>query len=185
MGTRDLTALVKTELAADLIRPALFFEFELSTTINIWSGNFDISWDSKTWLGNGWLRGFSPPVEEGLKTDGISVNLSGLPTSLISEILNGGAKSKKGKFYLGFLDSAGAVIADPIILASGFLDTSDFSDSPTSSVVRLSYESELALLDRSKDYFWNKETQALFDSNDEGFDYISKLAEWRPSWGQQ
>ena len=86
---RDLTVDFQTELAAGLIYPVLFFYADLnSITLRLTTALNNLSWDSQTWLGNGWLYGVSPvPETTNIAAVGASVSLSGVPSELISAAL--------------------------------------------------------------------------------------------------
>lgn len=184
---RDLTASVITELTADVARPRLFFEVELeSTTFNYWTGSYDVIWDSKTWLGNGFLKDFNSIEEDAeITANGLEVVIVGEPSALISVALQSLAQNKTGTLYLGFLDASDSIIADPFILFQGKVDTVDLVDDVTEASIRFTFESALVNLDDASNLRLNQEAHHANYSSDLGFEYLEQLSKgWSGYWGK-
>jgi hypothetical protein len=187
--SRGLTGSMITELTATTVRPFYLFSAEFNvSTLRLASTPFDISWSSQTWLGNGWFNGLSSVREtEDVESSGIEVSLSGIPSSLVALVLSEARQNKRGKIYLGFFNSSGAIIADPFILWEGGLDVPKITDRPPpqSPLVSLSYVSDLARLRRTYELRYTDAMQKQLYSGDRGFEFVAKLREWSGYWGKK
>lgn len=183
---RDLTANFISELTADSNRPFLLFEGVFaSSTLRLWTGWGNLSWDSKTWLGNGWFQSIGGIRESTeISAIGSDIVLAGVPSTLISIMLQDAQQNKEGKTYLGFLDANGAVISDPYLLYQGKLDVPTIEEDADTSSIILSYEGDLIDLDRPKEYRYTHESQQIFFPGDTGFRYVTSLQDWSGFWGK-
>ena len=182
---RALTANFITEATAALNRPVLLFEAQFaSNPIYLASANYDLSWNSKTWLGNGWLYGVSE-ITETSEVDSVAVDvmLAGIPPAILALVLQDAAQGKTGRVYYGFLNSSGAVIADPFLAFEGKLDVPVITESPDGAVVNITYETRLVDFDRAREYRYTKESQKIFYPSDKGFDFVPSLQDWNGFFG--
>lgn len=182
---RTLTSDVITALTSSVVRPFYLFEAEFaSTTLRLASTAFDISWDSKTWEGNGWFRGTGSIREtKDTEASGVEVALTGIPQTIVSLLLSDSRQNKTGSIYLGFFNSDLSIIADPFILWSGGLDIPRLEDTPDTCTVVLSYESELARLRKPLSLRYTDAAQKHLFPGDKGFSFVAKLANWKAYWG--
>lgn len=184
---RDLTASFITELTADTCRPFFLFELEtISTTLRYSSLNFDVTWNSNTWLGNGFFKKPGDLREGGgdIGADGITVELSGEPSALISTALTDVAQNKPATLYLGFLDASDAVIADPYELYTGILDKVEIQDSPDVCTIVCYIENGLIDLKRSSGLRYNHESQQTIFAGDKGLEFVDQMQNWSGYWGK-
>jgi len=187
VANRDLTAGFKTELEASTNYPFFLFEGTFdATTLNYNTLGRDITWDSKTWVGNGYLKGL-PTVSETqtVSAAGITIELAGEPSVIISTILNNANHGETGKLYFGFLNSSGAVIADPHLLFDGTLSTAELRDSINKASIYLTYESSLINVLNNNEFRYNTKTQNLNYPTDVGFAFMESLANWSGYWGKK
>lgn len=184
---RNLTSAVKTELAATNCRIGYFLEINFDTTpVRLSSTMHDVSWDSKTWQGNGWFHGSDSVVEdEDLDTDELTVYLSGVNSTLISAFLTDSSANNTGKLYLVFFDSSWSVVADPYLLFDGYLDEVEISEESDDTSIEVSFESRLAILDKASDIRWTHNFQQTRFSGDDGFNYVQSLEDWDGYWGRE
>lgn len=185
--SRGLTGNFVTEATATSNRPAIFFEGAfISSTLRLWSGLGDISWSGQTWLGNGWLGLPSGADEtEEVQANGWEITLSGVPLAVISLALQEIKQGATGKLYLGFLNSSGAVISDPYLVAQGLADTATINESAETASVSLTYESKLIDLERAREFRYTHDSQRSLYPTDDGFQYVSSLQDWSGFWGAQ
>ena len=183
---RNLSAGFIAAATSSSCKPIFFFEAVLTgLTLRLWSGIGDLSWDSKTWLGNGWIQEF-PAVQEStdLGSTGMDVTLAGVPEALISTVLNNAQQNSVGRLWIGFLDSSDAVIADPYLAFEGKLDIPTIDNQTAGPTITFAYESTLVDLDSSKEYRYTPESQKIFAPNDKGFGYVASIAKgWKGQWG--
>lgn len=187
MSRTGLTSGMVTAISEDIIRPIFIFEGTFaSSSLRLWDGYGDLSWNSQTWLGNGWFKGLSDVAEdEKISSKGIDVLLSGVPQSLISLILSEQRHSARGKVWLGCLNSSGAVISDPYMLFEGGLSSPRINDSSDTAQIVLSYEDDLIILQKSKELRYNNESQRALFPLDKGFEYVGSIQDWKGFWGNQ
>ena len=187
MSRNGLSGGMVTEFEADTIRPIFIFEGTFaSSTLRLWDGFGNLSWDSQTWLGNGWFKGMSDVSEdEKLTSKGIDILLSGVPQSLISLILSEQRHTARGRVWLGCLDSSGAVVNSPYMLFEGGLSSPRINDSSDSAEIVLSYEDDLIILQKTKSLRYNNEAQKALFPSDRGFEYVSSLQDWIGFWGNK
>ena len=188
---RGFTAAFETELAAGLIKPRLFwsgdFGIAVGDPIRLWTGQTNITFSGDIYQGNGWLHDVSP-IKETTKTEavGARVTLTGVPLELISLVLqNNLEQGASGKIWLGFLNSAEALIADPHLIFEGDFDYTTIQDSGTTAEISVHYESTQVALRRPKTHRYTDEGQQALFPNDRGFEYVAFLKDWSGFWGQQ
>lgn len=176
--TRALDATLLTELLATSFRPAFFYEgaFQFGNFLRLWTGTGDFSWNSNTWLGNGWL-GVPDIAEESTDPQAAScgIILMGVPQSAISLALNNLQRGASGKVWLAAINASGALQGTPYLCFSGKLDGVSMEESAETANIHISYESDLIDLERTRTFRFTKESQAQFYSDDLGFDYVSTL----------
>lgn len=183
---RGLTAGMITELTADTVRPILLFEWvAYGSTIRYWSGRGDLSWDSKTWLGNSVFKGIGPVSEsKTIQAAGLSIMLAGEPSSIVSLQLNSTRTGQVGKLWLGFLNASGAVISTPYEFFSGQLSESNLNDGAKESTLELVFESDLIILEKSSGKRYTHEDQQIDYPGDLGFEYVPQLEDFTGYWGK-
>lgn len=195
MAERELTAGMLTAIAAGTKKnPVIFFEGVYDDSgsdayLRYFTGVGTLSWDSKTWTGGGKLLAISPIREStSLEAIGFSVTISGLSTAVRAIALASLRKYAAGRLWLGFLDSSGAVIADPYALRRGRLDMAPIRRALDGQItIELKYEDRLVLLERpggpNGERRYTPEDQARRLSGDKGFDGVTELQDSVESWG--
>lgn len=183
---RDLTAGVLSAIAAGTVRPVLFYEGSFASgTVRLWTGLGTVSWNGQSWTGAGSLLGMSSIQETTeVRATGLTISLSGMPGSLISLALSQARQGADGLVYLGFLDSAGAIIADPSLAFSGRLDVPEIVDAGETCTISISYESRLIDLERPRERRYTSEDQRLDYPLDDGFNFVPGLQDALILWGR-
>lgn len=184
--TRALTTALKNRLLTSPTTPCYLWTGTFNgTPLYLWSGYGNLSWDSKTWLGNGWLQGFSGGSEQtDISAQEMVVTLAGVPQDIVSLVINAN-QGAAGKFYIGALDTAGAIVVDPYLVFTGKLDVPKIVDDVESPTITISYESKLLDLDRPREFRYNTESQKVFYPTDKGFEYTSIAARWDGTWSNK
>ena len=175
-----------TEATADKNTPILLFEgvFGSGVTFRLWNGIGDLSWDSKTWSGNGWFHGVTPANEdEEINASNMEVILAGVPASTVSAILGQTRQGATGKLWIGFINSSGNVV-DPYLQFEGKFDTAEVREDVEQPLLTLTYESELVDMERPREFRYNQETQKYFYPEDRGFEYVQRLQDTPLFWGR-
>lgn len=184
---RDISAAMETALESATLRPVYLvaLEFGTSTVVYLNDRARNITWDSKTWLGNGWLRPIRS-IEETpeVKATGCEITLTGEITSLIALVLNDARLSNYGTVYLGFLNDADTLIVNPYLIFKGALNVPTISTQGREIELVLSYESELRGLFRQKEFRYTDQSQQAFFAGDKGFQYTGLIENWNGFWGK-
>lgn len=183
---RVLTAAVITELKAARSRPVWFVEAGFSSGIvNLWSGLGTISWDGKTWSGAGKLGGISVVTETSdLRAENIVLTLSGLPSDILTKVLDEIRFGKEATVWKGYLTEAGAVVVDPFIEFKGIIDKGQIDETGETSTVQINVESEQAAFQRALERRYSSEDQKTEFPTDEGFDHVTSIAQLNVVWGR-
>lgn len=184
---RELSQDMAAAIIEDVVRPFFLFEgIFASSTLRLWDGNLDLLWDSVTWLGNGWFKGFSDVKEDNeSNSKGLDILLSGVPSTLVSLILSEQNHACRGKLYLGLFDDTYTIIDDPYLLFEGSLSSPKINDSSDSCEVTLSYEDDLVILQNNKESRYNHESQQRFFPGDLGFEFVASIQNWSGFWGNK
>jgi hypothetical protein len=184
--SRDITSGLNTELTSSVLRPVLFYEGEFSSGfLRLWSGIGTMTWDSKDWTGAGYLLGLSPIEETGdVRASGMSISLSGMPSSLIATALSEARQGKPGKVWVGALDATGAVVADPNLHFWGRLDVPAIDEQGDTCTITVTYESRLISLGRSRERRYTLEDQKIDFPEDKAFEFVESLQDATITWGR-
>jgi len=174
---RALTAGMLTAIATGIVKPIFLYEAEFASgTVNLFTGHGTLSWDSKSWTGDEGLMRIESAVETSdLAALNFTVSLNGQVSSLLSLALGQVRRGKPGSVWLGLLDAAGAVIADPFLCFKGRADKPSIVPDPNSCVVGVAYESRLIDAARRRERRYTPEDQALDFPADKGFDQVAAL----------
>lgn len=185
MATRNLTDDLKTALAGTSIKPLLFVELEFaSQTYRFWNGRNSKTWDSKTWLGAGFLLRIDEHEESG--SDGateLKVVFAGASLVVPSIVLNERQQNRKGRFWFG-LEESGSVVADPYLFFVGYLNTVEMPSSSDTYTVTIAYRSRAEVLDRASGQRLTSETQQIYYPEDVGFNHMPAIENWSGFWGR-
>lgn len=184
--SRNLGSSIVSEITSAQMSPFLLFEGEFASgTLRLWSGIGDLSWNSYTWTGVGSLASISSVTETAdTSAQGITVSLSGIPSSLVSLFLGDVRQGSAGKVYLGFADSSGDVISSPYMLFEGRLDVPAMEESAESAVISITYESRLIDLERPRESRYTNEDQQREFAGDLGFEFVPSLQDISINWGR-
>lgn len=149
---RGINSALATEASSNHIRLIVFVKIELdSGTIYLHNGVGTYTWSdpddgSQSWLGMGDFGGISG-VEESTKMSPFEIQmvLSGLDTSMMTEILDNHYFYRPVTIYFGAINqTTGVLVADPDEFWSGFIDTADLSLGSENAIM-ITCESELSI----------------------------------------
>lgn len=182
--SRDLTLAVADELTQKNLRPIILYEGEFEAGIlRLWTGVGELQWNGQTWTGGGIMLGFDT-IEETTEivAAGVNISLSGLASEVVAAALGQARLGKRGTLWLGLLDAAGQVIADPLQIFSGLLDVPSIQRNGASSTINASYESRLVGLTKPNERRYTPEDQKVEFPDDTGFDYVAGLQDASLVW---
>lgn len=182
--TRSLHADVKTEIAKDSFTTCHLIEFTLSTLHRLTDASHDLVYASNTYSASEHLLEFGGVNESSdVRVGSVSLTLSSVEDTYLTELLSGGYIGEQFLAYRAFLDSAGAIIGTPVLIYDGRVDGYDVTDSRNSSTISLSIASHWSDFQKKSGRRTNPNSQKLFFSADEGFEFAANIVQ-DIKWGR-
>ena len=186
---RTLTTAVKNELATNNISPIHLITIGFATPVNITDCIFDItssvSGSSVTYTSSAFLLETSSFEEQtDISKTSLTINLSAVDTSFVSIVLGENIVNDSVKIFRGLLDSSNSLIADPILLYEGNIDTFQISESKNNASVSLTVVSHWADFEKKSGRRTNNISQQRFFSSDVGMDFSSQTV-LDLKWGRE
>lgn len=185
---RDLTSALATGIQASVVRPVLFFEgqFAGDQWVRVWSGIGSRTWNSVDWTGIGNLGAISEIEEtDEIRAAGITVELSGVPSDMISLALQSVQQNKPGRVYFALFDGeTDDLVADPYLSFEGRLDVAEIDEGADTAKISVKYENRLIDLERPRERRYTHEDQQLDYPGDRGFEFVPALQDAQITWGQ-
>ena len=184
--SRVLSNAMKEMAAAKVVRPIFLVHMVFdSSELNIWSGVGDLSFDSVTYTGLGDLLSISEIKETSdISATGINVSLSGVKTSLIAIAKDQDYQGRELTVRLGAFNESGSLIADPVIIFSGFMDTMTIAEAGTYSSITIAVENKLVAFERAKVRRYTAEDQKIEYPADKGFEFVTSIVQKEIFWGR-
>mgnify|MGYP003625095165 FL=1 len=184
--SRVLSNAMKEMAVAKVVRPIFLVHMVFdSSQLNIWSGIGDLSFDSVTYTGLGDLLSISEIKETSdISATGISVSLSGVKTSLIAVAKDQDYQGRELTVRLGAFNESGSLIADPVIIFSGFMDTMTIAEAGAYSSITIAVENKLVAFERAKVRRYTAEDQKIEYPADKGFEFVTSIVQKEIFWGR-
>jgi len=185
--SRALTPAMLAAMATGNLRPLMLYEGEFSGgTVRLFTGYGTIIWDGKTFTGSGQMLQITSIQEvSDLQAVNFTVSLNGQLQSLLALALGQVRRGLPGSLWLGLLDDAGALIADPFLCFKGRADRPDIVPDPQSATISVAYESRLIDAGRRRERRYTSEDQQIDYPGDLGFDYVPSLQDTQFTWGRR
>jgi len=188
---RNLTAAMITAITDGRVVPFIMAAITTNTgTVRVWNGagtlTSSIEGSSNDYNGVGHFGGVSAIGESmDLVANGMTLSLSGIPSSLISAALDDIRQGSSARVWFGLFDNSnGAVIADPYEIFTGVTDVPSIDEGGETSTIQIVCENKLASLRRIKVRRYTKEDQRRDYPNDKGFDFVQSIQDREILWGQ-
>jgi hypothetical protein len=183
---RDLTPAMVAELAKAGIKPAMFVEMVfLSGVSRVWSGPGTKAWNNYNWTGLGEFASITKITEDQeIRAGGITLGLTGIPTTLISQVLTECRQRYPVNIWFGLLDTNEAVIADPFQCYSGRMDVPTILEGAQECSVAITVENKLIDMNRTRERRYTHGDQQIDYPGDLGFQYVASMQEWNGVWGK-
>ena len=188
--SRTLTNGMTAVTTADVVRPAYFVRMvfdsgESPNVLNIWNGIGDLAYGGNTYTGTGDLLSISQITETSdISATGINVSLTGVKTSFIAIAKDHEYQGRPLTVSLGAFDASGDLIADPVIVFSGFMDTMTISESGANSTISIAVENKLIAFERTKVRRYTAEDQKIDHPTDKGFEFVTAIVQKEIIWGR-
>lgn len=181
--SRDISASNLTEINSDHVHEVLLVKLEFDTPAYVHSGIGTITYDSNDYLGVGQFGSVSNATEsEDLRPSSLTLELSGVDASLITEALNSGNYGDIVTMYIGYRQDDGTLVADPWIFWRGKLEFTSVSQGET-NVVSITVQHDLAELEQVDGARFSDEDQARRFTGDLGLEFTSQIAGVKLQWG--
>jgi hypothetical protein len=188
--SRDIKPGVTAESKKELVRPFVLVKLAFDNgTSRVNSTNKSLTVDvdddgPQEFLGIGEMGSISPITESAdLQPTGYTMELTGIPITHISSALNEDYQGRPVKVWLGFFDDSYQIIADPVLMFSGFMNTMSITLGDTATVV-LTAENELIRWEAPRVRRYTNEDQQGEFPGDLGLEFVSQTVEKELIWGQ-
>lgn len=137
----------------------------------------------QTWTGLGWLGKISAiPQTTKVQAQNITLSLSGIPSQLVLDAVNQVRTYGTATIWLGFFDSSGNLILDPIQVFSGALDVPTLTDGADTCDLSITCESPLVSLNLAPNRRFDDADQQLKAPGDLGLSFVNALGNLRLFW---
>lgn len=180
--TRSTPASLLTALSQPEVLP--FYAVEMlfdSAPVRFWTGYGNRTISSNVYTGTGNLLSITGIDEvNDLSAKSITLQLSGVPASLVSLALQEPYQRRACKIYFGTTDTT-----TPIEVFSGLMDVMTIEDSGETSVISLTVESKLVRLEKASNWRYTNESQKARYPSDTFFSYVSNLQDRDIVWGRE
>lgn len=182
--SRDVTVGTLAALEAKAVKPVIFVYLDfLGGAVRVNSSPNDAVFAGNTFLGVGLLGGISTIEEsKSVSANGITLTLAA-PSSLVSLALQEHYRTRPAKIWLGAFDGAGAVIADPVQIWSGRMDTMKIDHGGEISLINLTCETRIIDLNRSRERRYTHEEQQRLYPGDLALEYLTTIISENIAWG--
>ena len=195
--TRSTPASLLTALSQPEVLPFYAVEMDFdSAPVRFWTGYGDRTIGGETYLGTGNLLSIGGLEEvNDLSAKRITLQLSGVPASLVSLALQEPYQNRDCKIYFG---TTGTTVRDgsgtwqlshtdipPIEVFSGLMDVMTIEDSGESSTISLTVESKLVRLEKASNWRYTDGSQKSRYPSDTFFSYLADLQDRDIVWGRE
>ena len=183
--SRDLTTAFKTAITDTVVRPLWLVTAVFdSETLRFWNGTTTLSFGGDDYIGAGNLLNISEVVEtQKTEARGIKIELTGIPTDLISVALGEDYQDRVITIDLALVDATGDIILDPYRYFSGKADVMTIEESAETAIIIMTAESDLIILKRVNERRRTSEDQKLTYTGDTFFDSVTALQSKDIVWG--
>lgn len=183
--TRSVTTAVNSALIASNVPALLLVDLDFSSGhVRVNNSAVNFSWNGYTWLGLANLGGIEAIHENtALEMSGVKMTLSGIPSEMITHALAEYYQGRSCDIWFSPLDSNLVVLADPVKIFNGRIDTMSIQLGSTCSI-SLTAESRLTDWERPRVRRYTHEDQITEFPADRGLEYVSQMVEKTLSWGK-
>lgn len=183
--SRTLTTAVANALAADNVPALLLVDLDFSSGhVRVNNSAVTCSWDGETWLGLANLGSVEAIAEHaGLEMSGVRLTLTGIPSEMISIALGEHYQGRDCLIYLAPLSEDHVVLANPVLVFSGRIDTMEIALGDTAAIT-LTAESRLTDWERPRVRRYTHEDQIAEYPGDLGLEFVPQMAEKVLVWGR-
>lgn len=184
--TRGATSAALAELARERNTPAhLVTLFIDSGAWRRTTAHRDIVWSANTWIAAGDLISVGDIEETAdLQVPQVALVAGGVTADQVSLVLSEHLVERRVEIHMAFLSDADALVADPVLVFEGRIESHQLEDDPDSGTasVRIAVSSHWADFHRRAGRTTNPADQAIWFPGDLGLDYVAQADRQIP-WG--
>lgn len=182
--SRTLSAGMQSAVAAKEIRPYLLLSMSFDAATEYRTTCYkSIQFGGNTYLPGNTLSFGAPRESLGLRVPTLNVTLSGVNQANLATALTTGSLDREVRLYRALLDANEALIADPVEIFNGRIDTFSFSEDADTASLTWSCVSHLADFERVSGRRTNDDEQQFLFPGDKGFEF-SALVDQDIKWGR-
>jgi hypothetical protein len=185
--TRSIGTDFQAQLDSSELQPFFAVSINYTDPLNIWTGYNEITFGGVTYFPSGNLLGISAVDESAdIRANGISISLSGLDNSIISSALTEDSQGKVVKVFFGVVATVSnetQVVDTPYQTFEGFIDTMSINEDGDGTVVAITVENKLIILERPVERRYTDQDQKEFFTDDKGLEFIDSLQDKSINWG--
>jgi len=183
--SRTMTTAAKTASQDEVVRAVNLVDMDFSSGLVYWNTSpMSITWSGNEYLGVGNLGTISQVAEGAdLSAKGITVEFTGVPSALVSVALGDNYQQRPINVWLAFLDVNYDLIADPVLIFNGLMDTMDVTMGETAKIV-VHAESHMAAWNRPNVLRYTDAEQQHLYPGDKGLIFAQQMEEKTLIWGR-
>jgi hypothetical protein len=189
--SRSLHASTSSYIGNETVSPRIMFKAMFDTPLYLWTGDYDITYDSNTYQGSGGIIGLDNIEETSdLGATGITLSMAISSNDITSDLLTRAVtEDYQGNsiiLYLALvnpLNTPPDLIGDPIVLFDGFIDLLSVEDDGDQATISLTAESSLLRLGRAYPRRYTDEDQKYHFAGDKGLEFVTAIQEENAIWG--
>lgn len=183
--TRSLESAMQSAVVADLVRPIVLVQCAFdSGALNLWTGIGNLTVGGVTYVGAGGLLSVGEMKESSdLAANGITITLEGVTSPLITKARDENYQGRQLQVLLGATDASNGVIADPVVIFSGFMDTMTINETGETASITVTVENRLIEFEKTRVRRYTAEDQRIDFPDDRGLEFVAELAEKEIMWG--
>lgn len=183
--SRSINSTLNAEFNKDSLSLIFFIKSVWNSgTVYLWTGYEDITFDGQTWSGAGHLVGISSVNEEAkIHASGVDFQMSGIPGSLVSLILDDARQGNEVSLWVGAIDQSQAIVGTPYKLFQGLMDVPSIQEGASSSTITVTAENRLIELNRANTVRYTDRFQQDRFTGDLGLEYVAGMQNKEVHWG--
>jgi hypothetical protein len=181
---RSLSNEMTTQVSASELAPIILAKLDFSPPVTLWSGYGTITYNGIGYLGIGTLGTISP-IEEttDLAARGISLQLSGVPTAMVSIALSENYQGRPCSVMFAAMASDGTLVSTPVTVFSGRMDVMSINDDGQNATIGMTAENKLVDFRRPREVRYTDEEQKALHATDKGLEFVNAIQEKQIYWG--
>jgi len=183
--SRDLSVEFLAAAESDTLYLGLLVSIEFSSdTSYMWSGYGNLDYDGNTYIGLGHLGTVTPIGEiNDVSAKGITLNLNGIPSSLVSALLTQARQGRDIVCHLGLFNKDGTLIDVAEDVFKGLADVPTIVKGADGAYMTYTAENRLIELQKPNVRRYTDEDQKELFPNDKGLEYVVSIQDKNIEWG--